>query len=305
MKYLSIVLVCTVLFFSCGKQEKQSTDSDEALVSYVNPFIGTGGHGHTFPGATLPFGMMQLSPDTRLEGWDGCGGYHYTDSIVYGFSHTHLSGTGVSDYGDILLKPCIGEQKMDNGYTSNPSEGYASYFNKDSEVASPGYYAMSLEEGIDVQLASTLRAAMHKYTWNRAENPHVVLDLHHRDFLLDAHIVVENDSVVTGFRSSNAWANDQRVYFCMEFSRPINQSNLNAGIIRPSADSSGKSTTKAFFDFKLTEGESVLIRVGISAVDVEGARKNLHSEINHWDFEKVRTDAAAVWEAELSKIRVE
>ncbi|MEN8880276.1 MAG: glycoside hydrolase family 92 protein, partial [Polaribacter sp.] len=175
------------LLWSCHNDNLQTGfKQDLSLITYVNPFIGTGGHGHTYPGATLPFGMMQLSPDTRLDGWDGCSGYHYSDDEIYGFSHTHLSGTGVSDYGDILLMP-TNTQIFNNG--ANGKEGYKSKFSHDNEVAEPGFYKVHLEDtNIDVELTTSKRSGIHKYNFPSVENQFVILDLEHRDEVLDAKI---------------------------------------------------------------------------------------------------------------------
>jgi putative alpha-1,2-mannosidase len=179
--------IAILLLFSCNNDEKiQIAQKDKSLISYVNPFIGTGGHGHTYPGATMPFGMMQLSPDTRLDGWDGCSGYHYSDEYIYGFSHTHLSGTGVSDYVDILLMP-TNEINFNNG--SNGKKGYRAHFSHDNEVAEAGYYKVLLDStNITVELTVSERSGMHKYIFPEAENQVVMLDLKHRDELLSGEI---------------------------------------------------------------------------------------------------------------------
>ena len=253
------------------------------LTRYVNPFIGTAGHGHTFPGAIVPFGMVQLSPDTRLTGWDGCSGYHYSDSIIYGFSHTHLSGTGISDYGDILLMPTVGEVKLD--------KGYASHFQHRNETAHPGYYSVKLDDNnILVELTATARAGMHRYTFPRTEEANVIIDLAHRDKVIDSGLRITGDTTVVGWRRSQAWAKDQIVYFALEFSQPFT--------------SHRDGNLKTYFRFDTRAGAPVLVKVGISAVDIDGALKNLHAELNHWNFDKVRSDATAAWNAELNKIVV-
>ena len=297
--FIAFFAVVGLLFQGC-----ENGGSDSRNAQYVNPFIGTGGHGHTFPGATRPFGMVQLSPDTRLEGWDGCSGYHYTDSVVYGFSHTHLSGTGVGDYCDILLKPCIGEVFMNNGYKSSPDSGYASHFDKSSEIAEAGYYAMNLDEGIKVELTTTERTGFHRYTFENADNAHVILDLEHRDMLLDANLEFVNETTVQGFRRSQSWAEDQHVYFYVEFSKPF-EANLVVSHFDRSPQESLDLATKSALKFDLQDGEELLVKVGISSVDLEGAKKNLEAEIDHWDFEKVRRESKEVWHKELSKINVE
>ncbi len=250
------------------------------LTRYVNPFVGTGGHGHTFPGAIVPFGMVQLSPDTRLTGWDGCSGYHYSDSVVYGFSHTHLSGTGISDYGDVLLMPVVGERKG----------SYASRFSHQNEKASPGYYSVRLDDdNIFVELTATARAGMHRYTFPGTREANIILDLAHRDKVLDSELKVDGSTVV-GWRRSQAWARDQIVYFAIEFSQPFTKHEVDA--------------LRASFSFDARSGKPILVRVGISAVSTDGALRNLRAELDHWDFHTVRSDAAAAWNRELSKITV-
>lgn len=250
------------------------------LTRYVNPFIGTGEHGHTFPGAIVPFGMVQLSPDTRLTGWDGCSGYHYSDSKIHGFSHTHLSGTGISDYGDILLLPMVGGT-------------YSGSFQHRNETASPGYYSVKLDdENVLVELTATARVGMHRYTFPRTENANIVIDLAHRDKIIDSGLRVTSGTTVVGWRRSQAWAKDQIVYFAVEFSQPFTHHELLDPDVR------------AYFRFDARSGTPLLVKVGISAVDIDGALKNLHGEVDHWDFDKVRSDAAAAWNAELNKIQV-
>lgn len=254
--------------------------------SYVNPFIGTGGHGHTFPGATTPFGMVQVSPDTRIDGsWDGCSGYHYSDSIMYGISHTHLSGTGVSDYGDIMIMPYDGNLDLQE-------EAYVSKFSHSKESAQAGYYAVHLEDhDVQVELTSTQRVGFHRYTYSET-NGNVILNLQHRDKLIDHKILKVKDNMVTGFRRSSAWAVDQHVYFAMEFSKPISELVAN------------DDESIAGFSFELDQSKQLLVKVGISFVSVEGALANLKAELWHWDFDMVKSSAADMWDDELSKIEV-
>jgi len=248
------------------------------LTRYVNPFVGAAGHGHTFPGAIVPFGMVQLSPDTRLTGWDGCSGYHYSDSIIYGFSHTHLSGTGISDYGDILLMPTIGRP-------------HTSSFKHQNETATPGYYSVKLDDdNILVELTATARVGMHRYTFPATDKADVVLDLKHRDEIIDSDLKITGDTTIVGWRRSKAWAKDQVVYFALEFSQPFTTFE--------------RDKLTGYFRFDARSGKQLLVKVGISAVDVDGALKNLHTELAHWDFDRVRSDAAAAWNKELGKITV-
>jgi predicted alpha-1,2-mannosidase len=268
--------------------------------AYVNPFIGTGGHGHTFPGATVPFGMVQLSPDTRLSGWDGCSGYHYSDERIYGFSHTHLSGTGCSDYGDILLMPTVGKVKLSN-------KNYSSTFKKETEKASAGYYAVHLDKpNVHVELTTTTRTGLHKYTFPKSTSSNVILDLTHRDRAKRGEINITGNNEISGYRLSSAWASNQHVYFVIQFSKPFKK----FGTAKADAKSKGGrhvrgSLLKAYVQFETEEGEVIYARVGISAVSVEGARKNLEAEQPTFDFEKVKKDAVTFWNKELGKIEVE
>ncbi len=287
------LLVCTFLI-SCQNQNPPIEDlDDQNFTQYVNPFIGTGGHGHTYPGATLPFGMVQLSPDTRLTGWDGCSGYHNTDLLVYGFSHTHLSGTGVSDYGDILMMPTTGPIRFNNGSDGQP--GYASIFSKDKEKAEAGYYATHLEDyNIAVELTATERVGFHRYHYPSDQTANLILDLDHRDKLLASELEKVSDNAVSGYRISDNWAKQQHVYFYAHFSRPI---------IEMSSDTLGENKNYAF-QFAASE-EPLLIKVGISSVDIEGAKKNLEKEVPDWDFDKIRKQATDKWNDQLSKINIQ
>jgi len=287
-----LLLFCCLCLFSC--KEKIAVLDQISAYDLVNPFIGTGGHGHTYPGATLPFGMVQLSPDTRLEGWDGCSGYHNTDSIIYGFSHTHLSGTGVGDYGDVLLMPTFGAIQFDNGYKSGVENGYASTFSKATEKASPGFYQVKLEEyDIDIRLTATTRVGIHEYTFNKGGNSNIILDLIHRDQLLKDSIHFVGNNEVEGIRVSSSWASEQHIYFVVQFSKECKSHIL---------DSTGK---RAAFIFDTKPHEKIIVRIGISSTSIEGARKNLEVEAPHWYFDKYLSDAKSTWETALSKIEIE
>tara|TARA_B100001758_G_C18416772_1_gene620752 strand:- start:5422 stop:8283 length:2862 start_codon:yes stop_codon:yes gene_type:complete len=282
MKKLVPFLV--MILFACQKEQKYLTD-------YVNPFIGTGGHGHTYPGASVPFGMIQLSPDSRLEGWDGCSGYHYSDSILYGFSHTHLSGTGVSDYGDILLMPTTGDLLLTNGADGSP--GYNSKFSHKNEKATAGYYNVLLEDyNVFVELTVSKRAGFHKYTFPKNKEAHVILDLDHRDKLLDYAIEILDSNTIQGIRYSDNWAKRQKVHFYMQFSKPFKSVSFN-----------NKQSVAGISFGKLKE--PILVKIGISAVTKDGAKANLEAEIPHWDFEKTKNQSKKLWEEELNKIIIE
>jgi predicted alpha-1,2-mannosidase len=286
--------------------------AQQNLTRHVDPFIGTGGHGHTFPGATMPFGMVQLSPDTRLSGWDGCSGYHYSDSIIYGFSHTHLSGTGISDYGDILLMPTAGEvylnasndERTDKG-GERTEKGYASRFNHKNETARPGYYSVKLDdENIFVELTATDRVGFHRYTYPTADRANIILDLTHRDKVLDSYLKIVDATHVEGFRRSSAWAEDQIVYFVAEFSKPLTSSGIAVDdkIVDGLTEARG-TNLKSFFRFDTRDGKPITVKVAISAVSIEGARKNLVAELDHWDFDRVKADADRAWNRELNKMQ--
>jgi predicted alpha-1,2-mannosidase len=281
------------LILSCQQSTKLQKDSqDKRLISLVNPFIGTGGHGHTFPGATLPFGMMQLSPDTRLDGWDGCSGYHYSDNEIYGFSHTHLSGTGVSDYGDILLMP-TNKAILNNG--SDGKEGYKSKFSHENEIATPGFYKVLLENtNIDVELTVSKRSGMQKYQFPTSENQVVILDLTHRDELI-AHEISLGEKEISGYRFSKAWATDQRLFYQIKFSHPIKEL-LKEDTINPK---------KMALEFINPKNDPIIVKIGISAVDIDGAKKNLEQEIGNKSFEEVQKIAEETWEKQLQKIVIE
>lgn len=267
---------------------------------YVNPLIGTGGHGHTFPGATLPFGMVQLSPDTRIDGsWDGCSGYHYSDSKIYGFSHTHLSGTGVSDYGDILLMPTMGEKLL-------VSEEYASKFSHEKEKATAGYYAVHLDKyDIDVELTTSTRVGFHKYKFNKSGEANIILDLKHRDKLLDGKIKIIDNKTIEVYRQSTAWAVNQQVWAKIEFSQSMSfgevstyQNSYDLNYVNKIIDE-GVVISK-----KVNKGEELLVKVSLSFTGYEGARLNA-LEIKDWDFENAKKKAETTWNKALSKIEVQ
>ncbi|HVF22251.1 MAG TPA: GH92 family glycosyl hydrolase [Pyrinomonadaceae bacterium] len=281
--------------------------AQQDLTRYVDPFIGTAGHGHTFPGATAPFGMVQLSPDTRLTGWDGCSGYHYSDSVIYGFSHTHLSGTGISDYGDILLMPTVGEVFLNALNNNDTAKGYASRFQHRNETASPGYYSVRLDDhDILVELTTTPRAGLHRYTFPAVtQEANIIIDLTHRDKVLDSGLRITGRDTVVGWRRSQAWAKDQIVYFAIQFSNPIISSGIaiDDKLVTGMTDARGKNV-KGYFRFYTGPSRQVLARVGISAVDTNGAYLNLARELGYKSFEQVRAGNVAAWNAELSKIIV-
>ena len=288
--FLSFALVYTLLL-----------NAQRDYTQLVNPFIGTGGHGHTYPGAAMPFGAVQLSPDTRLKGWDGCSGYHYSDSAIYGFSHTHLNGTGIEDYCDILLQPTTGAYQWDN-------EAYKSPFSHDDEKAWAGYYAVKLKKyDIDVALTTTLRTGLHKYTYPKATNKgNVLIDLQHRDIVLDSWLEQVDAYTLRGMRQSRSWANKQTLYFVLRFSKPIKDYTvaLNDSVRGNMKKAEGRNI-KAYTQFDVSDGTPLLVKVGLSGVSAEGALKNLEAEQPGFDFEGTLAQSKAAWNKELGKIEVE
>ena len=304
-KLCMLLLASGIGLFSCAEQDlpKEYTDS-------VNVFIGTGGHGHTFPGATLPHGMVQLSPDTRLLGWDACSGYYYDDTSIMGFTHTHLSGTGIGDYGDILFMPVVGEKPLIAGTAENPDEGYRSRFSHEQESARPGYYQVLLQDdSINVELTATLRAGLHRYTYPKASDARLIVDMEptiHGHQHPVTQIRVVNDSTIAGMKYTVGWAKRHYVYFYAVFSSPFDYKLYSGTEYQSDSTSVTVNTAKAVMSFRnLPADGRVLAKVGISSVDEEGARLNVEAEIPNWDFEGVMKQANTAWNEALGKIDIE
>jgi predicted alpha-1,2-mannosidase len=311
-----------------------SLSAQQNLIPYVNPLIGTQRMGHTYPGATVPFGMVQLSPDTDTISYekDGkyngevyayCSGYQYDDSTIVGFSHTHFSGTGHSDLGDFLIMPTVGVLQLNPGTAAHPESGYRSAYSHQNEVAEPGYYKVKLDDdGILAELTATTRVGFHQYAFPETDSAHIILDLIHGIYNYDdkdvwTFIRVENDTLVTGYRQTNGWARTRVEYFAMVFSRPFYQYGhkkyekaVYRGFYRKFDESknfpemAGKKI-RAYFDFKMKEGEKLKIKFALSSVSTEGALKNLRAEIPGWDFEQVVKQSQEIWNKELNKVLVE
>ena len=294
-----LVSLVGATLMSCSVPEKP-------LCKEVDPFIGTGGHGHTYPGATVPFGMVQLSPDTRLEGWDGCGGFHITDDQVYGFSHTHLQGTGVSDYGDVLLMPTVGP--MDTG--SVWRERYRDRFVQGSQEAHAGYYRCALERsGVEVELTASERVGHHRWTLSSRDTLQLVVDLAHRDDLINYGMYPLDDSTLVGQRVSDNWAREQHVYFAMRFDQPFEWLDQMAEL-QTERDANGmlkqELTYVPIFSLVFKGVESVEARVALSFSDLEGAVANLNVEApTAGSFDAARARAEQQWNAALSRIQIE
>ena len=304
-KLCMLLLASGIGLFSCAEKDlpKEYTDS-------VNVFIGTGGHGHTFPGATLPHGMVQLSPDTRLFGWDACSGYYYDDTSIMGFTHTHLSGTGIGDYGDILFMPVVGEKPLIAGTAENPDEGYRSRFSHEQESARPGYYQVLLQDdSINVELTATLRAGLHRYTYPKASDARLIVDMEptiHGHQHPVTQIRVVNDSTIAGMKYTVGWAKRHYVYFYAVFSSPFDYKLYSGTEYQSDSTSVTVNTAKAVMSFRnLPADGRVLAKVGISSVDEEGARLNVEAEIPNWDFEGIMKQANTAWNEALGKIDIE
>jgi predicted alpha-1,2-mannosidase len=282
---------------------------------YVNPFLGTQFNGHMFPGPALPYSMVHLSPDLDTEGWDFCSGYNYNGNSIMGFSHTHWGGVGMSNGGEILLMPTVGDKmKTTPGSKEHPGEGYRSRFSHEDEVATPGYYAVLLKDyNIRVELTSTQRVGFHRYTFPKGINSRIILDLGHQisdSALTDfGELRIINNNRIEGFKS----AGFGKIYFVAEFSKPFAyygtfdndiKTPESGGSIWPYKNGETGRSIGAFVTYKTFQNEQVLAKVGISYVSLEGARKNITEEIPDWDFEKIRNKARVTWEKELSRVTI-
>ena len=330
MKLLNSLSLYFILFLTttafCQKQD---------FTQFVNPLVGTKNMGHTFPGATTPFGMVQLSPETNLQPIfteDGkynpdtykyCAGYQYDDNTIFGFSHTHLSGTGHSDLGDFLVMPTTGPLNLEPGNAKQPKSGYHSQYSHQNEKATAGYYSVKLDDyNIQAELTTTDRVGFHQYTFPKSEEAHIILDLIANIYLYDdkntwTFIRVENDSLITGYKQTNGWARTKFVYFAMQFSKPFtsyghkkyDKTKYN-GFYRKFDEEhnfpemAGRNI-RAYFNFKTAENEKIKIKFALSSVSTDGALLNLKTELPHWDFNQTKKEAQEKWNKELAKIEVE
>jgi predicted alpha-1,2-mannosidase len=295
----------------------EASASGKDLTQFVDVFIGTGGHGHTYPGATVPFGMVQLSPDTWNGDWDHCSGYHISDTSIMGFSHTHLSGTGAADLLDVLLMPAVGPVHTEPGTRDNPTLGYRSRFSHANEHGEPGYYSVLLKDyGIKAELTSTARVGMHRYTFPEDPTSHFIVDLEHgmiappdrenANVLSSEMRIVGNDTVMGG-RRVGEWANGRYIYFAMRFSRPFTAAQIVSGteLLDASIREAKGVSLKSVLSFPTMKDEVIQVKVGLSAVSAEGALRNIEAEIPGWDFDRVRNAAKEAWQRELGKIVIE
>ena len=315
MNHLFIRSLILFLVISTGTTNHLRAQTDNP-VDHVNPFVGTDFFGHTFPGASRPFAMVHLSPDMNTQGWTYCAGYIYSDNSIMGFSHTHWSGVGMVNGGEVMLMPTVGYKlKTMAGSPENPEEGYRSKFDHSSESASPGYYSVVLKDyNIRVELTSTQRAGFHRYTFPKADCSRVILDLGHQigsnssEELSELNII--NNNRIEGIKSTTLG----KVYFVAEFSRPFTyygtfdndlKTPESGGSLWPYKNGETGKNIGAFVSYKTHENEQILVKVGISYTSVEGARRNLSAEIPNWDFDRIRNESREVWEKELSRIRID
>ncbi|MCP2026149.1 putative alpha-1,2-mannosidase [Flavobacterium sp. HSC-32F16] len=322
-----------LLVFAINSNAQKKTESKN-LIQYVDPMIGTAKMGHTYPGATVPFGSVQLSPETDTiayslngkyngEVYKYCAGYQYEDKTIVGFSHTHFSGTGHSDLGDFLIMPTSGKLQLNPGVASKPHSGYRSTFSHATEKAEPAYYSVFLEDHkIKAELTATTRVGMHQYTFPKSDEAHIILDLTSGIYNYDKKNVwtfvrIENDTLLTGYRQTNGWARTRTVYFAMSFSKPIKsygQAAQEKSVYRgfwgrfdqtKNFPEMAGQNLKLFFDFDTNEGEKIKIKMALSPVSSAGALENMKKEIPDWDFERVKKQSQEVWNKELNKIQVE
>ncbi len=290
-----------VLFFNCAKDKNDPIK----LTSFVNPFIGTDGPGNTYPGATVPFGMVQLSPDIGIPGWDRIAGYYYQDSIISGFSHTHLTGTGAGDLYDILVMPT--NSRFSKRIKENNYKPFSS-FSHNKEAASPGYYTVDLlDYGIKAEVTATKRTGVHKYKFPKDSLSQIHIDLGYAlnwDSPTNTHIKVVNNTTIEGYRKSTGWAKDQRVYFQIQVSKPFQSYQLYQNDTLVTNLAKGKNT-KIILNYRTVDDEEIILKTGLSTASVEGAKLSLEKEAPHFNFEIYRKEADSIWEQQLKKIEIE
>ena len=265
---------------------------DKGGLDYVDPYIGSDGHGHVFVGASVPFGTVQAGPQNIFKGWDWCSGYHYSDSVMTGFSHTHLSGTGCTDLGDIQIMPFTGNVRTKRGWQHDITGSCSSYYSHDKETVSPYYYAVSLENGVDVELTATARVAFHRYRFPVSDVPHVLVNLMDGNGFpaVSSYIMLADEHTVVGYRIVKGWAPEHRVYFALKSSWPISRLHVYEGD-EPAGDSELEGIgVKGVLDFVRGTGD-LSLKVSVSSVNTDNALENIRQEIPHWDFTAVKNAA--------------
>lgn len=300
---------CIFLFlFGCTTNNDQTSSNELPLTQYVDPFIGTASHGHVFLGANVPFGAVQLGPVNMSEGWDWCSGYNYSDSTIIGFSHTHLSGTGIGDLGDICFMPVTGNVMIAKGVLNKPDSGYYSLYSHQDEKAVPGYYSVFLKRyNIKAELTASERVGFHQYTFPASSDAKIIIDLQTGigwDKPLQTFIQKVNDSTIAGYRFSKGWAPDQRIYFSAVFSKPIKSFSILDSNTAKAGDTVTGIKIKGVVGFSTNANEKVLVKVGISPVSIANALQNISAEIPDWNFDAVVKRANDLWNTELNKVQV-
>lgn len=307
MKNKYLIILSAILIVSCAKKTETLTSKNENVSSYVDPFIGTGGHGHTYPGATVPFGMLQVSPVNGISEWDWCSGYHYSDDVAIGFSHLSLSGTGIGDLADILFMPVNKAVDLSTNPISRDSIPYKSSYSHKNEKATPGYYQVFLENhNVNVELTTSKRTAYHKYTFKEGDTQSVVINLGFAinwDKSIETFLKVEDEHTISGYRYSTGWAKNQKVFFVAKFSKPIVNYKLSADGNTTDKDlvKGIKTSTQLFFDG--AKNKELLAKVALSSVSVENAKDNLDAKEE--TFETTKSEAETLWNSALSQIVVE
>tara|TARA_B100000809_G_scaffold54191_1_gene49766 strand:- start:9977 stop:12265 length:2289 start_codon:yes stop_codon:yes gene_type:complete len=308
INFFKVASLCVILIFDACSSPTPTALQVNDNTTYVNPFIGTGGHGHTFPGALVPNGMVQLSPDTRTDGWDACGGYHYTDNSIRGFSHTHLSGTGIGDLGDFLFMPFTGEAKLQPGTPEDPDSGYRSRFSHEQETAIPGYYAVDLlDDTIHAELTASKRVGFHRYTFSEDTEGGIIIDLDHNIHnrnVVDSEIKIISDTEISGYKHIKGWAQNRHIYFYAKFKKPFTFKLYEGAKEQINTINLKGKKLLAVLKFQKNTSEPLLAKVGLSSVNYDGAKQNLEQEVSHWNFEKVKKEAHNLWVSELDKIEV-
>ncbi len=298
-----IVFAVILLCLNSCISDKQKLN----LVDYVDPYIGSGWHGHVFVGASVPFGAVQIGPNNIFKGWDWCSGYHYSDSLIIGFSQLHLSGTGIGDLGDVLIMPYTGEVKLDKGRQEYPHNGYLSKFSRENETVKPGYYSVKLDNGVRVELGATERVGFHQYYFpDNKEKARIIIDLKEGvdNKSTQARLVQVDDYTLLGHRFSTGWAKHRETYFAIRSSVPIKDFQLYEDSLGITETTSDSKNVKGLISFDTTP-EMVALKVGISPVSSENALDNIENEIPDWDFDKVVQSAKDKWNNELNKIVIE
>jgi predicted alpha-1,2-mannosidase len=298
----------TFIFIAVFGQQQVKTNAGETLTQYVDPFIGTGFHGHVFMGANVPFGAVQLGPVNMSQGWDWCSGYHYSDSTLIGFAHTHLSGTGIGDLGDITVMPVVGNTPIAKGKPGDQQSGYFSLYSHNDETARPGYYSVLVKRyNIKAELTATERTGLHCYTFPASQDSKMIIDLESGigwDSPVETFIQKVNDTTITGYRFSKGWANDQRIFFTAIFSKPMKSFLVyDSSALRQQTTAKGRRL-RGIALFNTNSNEQILLKVGISPVSIENAADNIKAENPNWNFDAVRKEADSKWNAQLNRIRV-